>query len=368
MPDPDSAPFIEEIDEEEPKPCPVCEKDDNEDVLLLCDNCEMPYHTYCLGLDSIPMGQWLCPECVPNAAIEPVDAGRPGPTMATNTVTTRQRTRGQQRQYRQQAQMVEASWARVWQSVWDRLNLDLDFPFNDGPTVAQLERASRVRNPPRRNVRQWEQRLRVAERQGAAHRFRDTAPALLDLDLDNTPITTASRPRPERPEPESREEILAWNAMEKAREIRDDPAPPRKPKRKSATNSPSDRGTPSRKRKRRSANASPTESSLNTEPERKLKRPQTRRAPPTTADPDSGESSSSRARPSGLTSGLRSRRRPTPEVGPNPHQPSFLRSLLKEVETSAPCDDATRGQARSPLTISSMLASDHSSPGGASPG
>jgi hypothetical protein len=35
-------------------------------VMLLCDSCDAPYHTYCLHppLDEVPEGDWLCPECV----------------------------------------------------------------------------------------------------------------------------------------------------------------------------------------------------------------------------------------------------------------------------------------------------------------
>ena len=34
--------------------------------MLLCDNCDAPYHTYCLDppLDDIPRGNWLCPDCI----------------------------------------------------------------------------------------------------------------------------------------------------------------------------------------------------------------------------------------------------------------------------------------------------------------
>ena len=45
-------------------PCPVCERADNEEILLLCDGCDTPYHTHCIGLDDIPEGHWYCMECV----------------------------------------------------------------------------------------------------------------------------------------------------------------------------------------------------------------------------------------------------------------------------------------------------------------
>jgi len=46
--------------------CVVCKSKDNEEVTLLCDSCEDPYHTYCLDppLLSIPDGEWNCPRCI----------------------------------------------------------------------------------------------------------------------------------------------------------------------------------------------------------------------------------------------------------------------------------------------------------------
>mmetsp|Transcript_3511 Transcript_3511/g.8295 ORF Transcript_3511/g.8295 Transcript_3511/m.8295 type:complete len:490 (-) Transcript_3511:325-1794(-) len=46
--------------------CVVCDSKENEELTLLCDFCEDPYHTYCLDppLTSIPEGEWQCPRCV----------------------------------------------------------------------------------------------------------------------------------------------------------------------------------------------------------------------------------------------------------------------------------------------------------------
>eukprot|EP01114_Cavostelium_apophysatum_P017817 TRINITY_DN5377_c0_g1_i1.p1 TRINITY_DN5377_c0_g1~~TRINITY_DN5377_c0_g1_i1.p1 ORF type:complete len:506 (-),score=107.09 TRINITY_DN5377_c0_g1_i1:6-1523(-) len=45
--------------------CLVCQKDEDDELVLLCDVCDAPYHTYCLvpRLSSIPEGDWLCPTC-----------------------------------------------------------------------------------------------------------------------------------------------------------------------------------------------------------------------------------------------------------------------------------------------------------------
>jgi hypothetical protein len=45
--------------------CSVCGKGDNEDSLLLCDGCDLGFHTFCLAkpLKKIPKGSWFCPTC-----------------------------------------------------------------------------------------------------------------------------------------------------------------------------------------------------------------------------------------------------------------------------------------------------------------
>ncbi len=45
--------------------CETCQDGENEEILLLCDGCNLGYHTYCLhpALASIPPGNWYCPVC-----------------------------------------------------------------------------------------------------------------------------------------------------------------------------------------------------------------------------------------------------------------------------------------------------------------
>mmetsp|Transcript_26929 Transcript_26929/g.65379 ORF Transcript_26929/g.65379 Transcript_26929/m.65379 type:complete len:360 (+) Transcript_26929:471-1550(+) len=47
------------------EPCMVCYRADNDNVLLICDECDDCYHTYCLDppLDKVPDGQWFCKRC-----------------------------------------------------------------------------------------------------------------------------------------------------------------------------------------------------------------------------------------------------------------------------------------------------------------
>ena len=319
----DPSMLIEDYDEEiEDQPCLICGDDDNEEQLLACDGCDAFYHTYCVDLEEVPVGHWYCESCETQRAIESVcPTGSNRPAQRPHHTADR-RTRGQQRQVRNRNQVNSSSWARVWQSVWDNLNLDLDFPFDEGSDAARIDRAQRAASQ-RRDFRQWERRFQVAERQGGANRFRDTASALLDLH--------PTREHPAVPEPESREEIRAWNAFEKAKEIDLDPNPKRK--RKSATNSPSD-------------------AESHAQPQRPLKRPRTRRTI------DNAEGSTNATPETSVTS---SRALGLHNSAAQGNGPSFLQSMLREIETSTAPEGFQSHQNKQTVT-------SHSSPQPSSPG
>ena len=334
----DPSMYIEDPDELDSRPCPICNQSDNEEVMLLCDNCEAGYHTYCVDQDAVPEREWYCGECIVNGALEP---------RSSNFPTARARasgphTRSQQRLLRLSNQVASASdWARVWRSVWDRLDIDLDFPFDDDAAAAQYQRSQQPNSGSRR-FRAWERRLQVAQQQGAGERFEDSADALLER-------PSASRPRPEPPEPESVEELLAWNAFEKARDIDADPSPKSK-KRKSATNSPASPG-PNRKKRKRSITPTPAENLPSPIPERRFKRPQTRRVLEVST-PNAPESSTSRT--NGATNA-------------NGEGPGFLQCLLNEVESA---QEEPQANGRPNLFISnpnSHVPSDQPSPQYSSP-
>ncbi|XP_074515535.1 bromodomain adjacent to zinc finger domain protein 2B-like isoform X3 [Sebastes fasciatus] len=46
--------------------CQLCQKGDNEELLLLCDGCDKGCHTYCQKpkITTVPDGDWFCPSCV----------------------------------------------------------------------------------------------------------------------------------------------------------------------------------------------------------------------------------------------------------------------------------------------------------------
>lgn len=43
--------------------CQVCGGDHSPETQLMCDKCDKPWHTICVGLDSVPDGEWYCPKC-----------------------------------------------------------------------------------------------------------------------------------------------------------------------------------------------------------------------------------------------------------------------------------------------------------------
>ncbi|KAL2851602.1 ribosomal L37ae protein family-domain-containing protein [Aspergillus pseudoustus] len=326
--DVDPSMVVEYIDEDpsDYQPCAICGDSENEELLLLCDGCDVPTHTYCIGLDEVPAGPWYCSRCEAQRPIGPTSDGVDRPSRPQNR--RNHRTRAQQRRVQSTNQINSLHWARVWQSVWDHLNLDLDFPFNDDRAVALAMQQRRREQANQREFRAWQRRFEIAERQGGSNRFRDTA-ALLDIEAPRP-----SRPRVPReptPEPESLEEMRAWNAFERAREIENDPSAARK--RKEPTLSPSPEPS---------------------EPQRKLKRPRTRRAQDLAALAlQNGESS--RAASAQVTARINAE---------NAAEPSFLSSLLKEVEdASTPPSVHSLG----PSAQASAALSEHNTPGPSSP-
>ena len=350
---------VDDLDEPDSQPCMICGCSDNEDVLLLCDGCDTACHTFCADLDSVPHGSWFCDSCEVCRHVESAtanDALRVDYNRSFEFREAREaRTRARMQNSRRRNQVSSYNWARVWRTVFERLNIDLDFPFDEHASTAQYRRVHQGSNGRRgRGYRAWERRLQVAQQQGGPNRFEETAEALLDQPV-------VSRPRPEVPEPESMEELLAWNAMEKARDISADPTPKSR-KRKSTTASLSEVDSQPRRKKRKSATSSPSEPPKAPVPERRLKRPRTRRAHdlPESSTEVVAESSRSRRR-----STLTSIHRDVAD-GSNDAAPTFLQSLLNEVESSIdPNDNQTHS--RPNLKLSNVATSDHPSPYQSSP-
>lgn len=60
--------------------CIVCNRGNGDDLMLLCDNCDRGFHTYCLNIQRIPQGNWYCPACIVTSVI-PEKPKEPKPTV-----------------------------------------------------------------------------------------------------------------------------------------------------------------------------------------------------------------------------------------------------------------------------------------------
>jgi hypothetical protein len=259
----------------------ICDVFGDESQLLLCDGCNHSCHVCCAGLDNIPAGAWFCYTCQEDAQIMHDNYQ---PRRIARRATSRG-TRGRR------GNDPQTAWARLWRSVASSTGIDLEHPFDEEEVPRQEQLAQN------RSFRQWQRRFQVAGRvagASAANRFRELAP---------------TRQPAHQPEPESQEEIRAWNAFEKARLLQQDDQ---------------SRG----RRKRRSRDTSPDTEAAATA-ERKRKRPRILRiTDPDLTDSTIGEPSrpTRMDRPGSISSGRLER--PDTNGGP-----TFLQSLLDEVET-----------------------------------
>ncbi|EME31402.1 PHD and RING finger domain-containing protein 1 [Galdieria sulphuraria] len=75
--------------------CAFCGSDTNEQVLLLCDGCNVGMHTYCLTppLDEVPPGEWFCPECQESRQAEQISNISRSRVALRNRRTRRRTTR-----------------------------------------------------------------------------------------------------------------------------------------------------------------------------------------------------------------------------------------------------------------------------------
>jgi hypothetical protein len=330
----------EDDEEDESETCMLCGHGDGDDLLFIfCDGCDLTWHFNCTGLESIPRGDWYCNDCAPQRFSEEIDYTPHTPSRphsrSTNTTTGRRTSTRRRRNTRPHA---DREWSRVWRYVATELDFDLEFPFEDDGSLVDSRALRDLQTH-----EHWRRRLLIAERNGAANRFRARAPI------------PSVREKPDVQEPESQEELRAWNAMEKAKELEENPL-----------------GGRNKRKRDRSSTASPVEAQPTEEPERKLKRPRTRRTVDPAESGIDGAPGPSRGRQSSLGRPLDStipRSSSRNRIG---GEPSFLQSLLKEVESVKPQDSATlrphplMTDHPSPLTYtspaSSPTTSNHPSP------
>lgn len=199
------------------------------------------------------------------------------------------------------------AWSVLGSRIHDAVGLDLDFSEDD-QAMAHYRDMQRRTDREQRDFARWQRRFNIAQRQGAGNVFRAAAPIPLRDATPQAPV-------------ESIEETRAWGAFEKAKEIDTSASTSRNKKRKS-----------------RSLTGSPSETSAAPqEPERKLKRPRTRRVldKPARSNGSPPIASSSR-----MSHGHVRAQSPTTRMMSEVNgEPSFLSSILKEVEMASTSDD-----------------------------
>ena len=45
------------------KKCSICSNPHDDDKMMFCDRCDRGFHTYCVNVDQVPSGSWLCKNC-----------------------------------------------------------------------------------------------------------------------------------------------------------------------------------------------------------------------------------------------------------------------------------------------------------------
>ncbi|KAF3770150.1 hypothetical protein M406DRAFT_245288 [Cryphonectria parasitica EP155] len=331
-----------EEEEEESRPCPVCNTADHEDVLLLCDGCNTPYHTHCIGLDDVPDGAWFCMECADQNEITVQEFQAVAARTAGRVRRRRNffpRTQASMRNERTRARTDQwlGAWGQFSSHVHGATGIDLDSHDDEDDHLRAYRRSQAARERERRDWQRWQQRLSIASRLGARDVFARNIQGVVEQQV--APPSGSGTPGA----PETREERQAWRDFERAR-----------------ASTPS-----SRKRKSRSITASPVEPAP--EPSRPLKRPRTRRITNQGGEAVSSKvaSTASNHHVDARSRGSSNDRSPLAQSPAAPEEaPSFLSSLLKEVEQSGPADDETvRGLFGLPPTVdpSSPVASPSAS-------
>lgn len=171
--------------------CPVCSHRDTQPVLMICDGCPITMHPFCAGYSDVPDGEWYCPDCTaarellgnnlqPNASSESDEAQyRTGTSAQAVTAEERRnqflnnvRRRSQQsRQRRRRLERARAEQSRnAWTNVSNRIHavsgLELDF-MDDDPSMASFRRVQRRASEERHELLEWEERLASANRRVA---------------------------------------------------------------------------------------------------------------------------------------------------------------------------------------------------------
>lgn len=320
--------------------CMVCDEFGDSSTLMYCASCEQLCHVFCAGLDDMPARAWYCQGCMDNPELRAVATQYSRPRGPAAFINGRSRLR-------RRRTGAPDEWVGVWQSVWDRLHFDVEFPFEDDD---QEEERSEVQ---RREQEEWGRRFALARALGAGNRFRAAA--------DNVHVrpSAGTRPRPvnrtlhvETPpaprNPESQEELRAWNQFEKAKEhmagLEEEPSP---------SNS---------RRRKRTATPEAEAPADNQEPERKFKRPRAR-----AVLDNGGPSATKRTNDTEQSTPQGSAVSPPADLKDSSDGtgPGFLQSILHEVAVDRFAEEEKEVLAPQPrrVIVERAMSPQHSSPG-----
>lgn len=228
----------------------MCIRGNNEDVLLVCDDCDRSYHTYCIGLDSIPpQATWYCPGCrgryqtgQPTSGLYASARSRTRQTLGSEGST---RTIGAVRRLQQQTHYdILRREDRAWRHAWQHLDSDLEFLGEDHAAPVNLVEEQLGSQHAR-------QAARMMRRREVAAAQTDGGPNAFDQPL--AWMTPTSRPRtfPHSQQPISEEEKSAWRMFDIAEGIEKSPRKRSRRSSRELTMSPiSNDEKPSRKRPR----------------------------------------------------------------------------------------------------------------------
>eukprot|EP00976_Prorocentrum_cordatum_P001540 31146-Prorocentrum_minimum.AAC.1 len=76
-------------EEEEDTACVVCTKTTDAKKMLLCDECDLGWHMFCVRppVKVVPKGEWFCPRCVPATAPAAAEARRSKGAVSPSTAS-----------------------------------------------------------------------------------------------------------------------------------------------------------------------------------------------------------------------------------------------------------------------------------------
>ncbi|KAI9883957.1 MAG: hypothetical protein M1823_004267 [Watsoniomyces obsoletus] len=294
-------PTVEDYNPGEEIWCAYCGCVEEHEDVLICDNCNHYYHFACADVRDVPDGDWFCRLCIGEQRASLTEsirhrawAGPSGQVEGRGSLSQRNthQPHRQQQPLQQPHQLHQprsnTNWGRMWQSTWNRRGAGMDSQYMEEEEEAHATDTNSTNTNPHNNPRALfsqvtqnrelqalQRRQQEALQEGnRSSRFRETR--------GNRYARAPSEPAM-APAPEAEEESRAWKDLDQAQKLED------------GGSSGGKRG-----RKRKAPTEPAVEAAAKDEPDRKFKRPKTRRAPEVTR---STAEASNTAAQAGRTSG-----------------------------------------------------------------